>query len=461
MTSPRSSESHRHGFGVVATFSLTLALFLISPSIVRADTKDATNPSSAVAPATPITPMTLWQRWHHFLGGEFVRLQDLDLYGVSAQLPAGYLGLKWAKTTVRAADRYNDRRNLGPILPPLEFALGGKQQLNAGLDVDGTGGSHAFTARYGITDSIDAVIEMPFTFMTVALQPHLRATDDQGNRIGAEAARLLGVTDRRGYNEEDFLYDTFPALGRPTPATHFTGKWLAGDLNGGLMWNYHRQGDFSAAIAGRIYAPTGHTPPPERNLMYGTGPELEISSGSWALAILQAWDMRLLNSHGVQVVLSGQLTTGYRFEQHRPYPSNFVKPQGSVADLAPDTFPDLSQLSGTFRLVPGWATETSAQLGAGFLNLGVAARYGIAYNQKPELYGDPGFRQMVNAMELLASSESHFIQVTAAMHLLPLGIPLQLAIDWKKVITGRNSIVFTDYLGISIDGLVPLFPLWE
>jgi len=112
-------------------------------------------------------------------------------------------------------------------------------------------------------------------------------------------------------------------------------------------------------------------------------------------------------------------------------------------------------------LVPGWATETSAQLGAGFLNLGVAARYGIAYNQKPELYGDPGFRQMVNAMELLASSESHFIQVTAAMHLLPLGIPLQLAIDWKKVITGRNSIVFTDYLGISIDGLVPLFPLWE
>jgi hypothetical protein len=210
-----------------------------------------------------------------------------------------------------------------------------------------------------------------------------------------------------------------------------------------------------------VFFPTGHTPHPNRNLLYGTGPELETGIGGWAVGFTQGSDLRIFKySWWLDIIASSEFSTSYAFAQDREYPTNFPKPSAAATALDAQAFPDLSHLSGTFEYLPGWSVDWTAQLQFSLANLGLGVGYGVSYGQEPELKADPAFVSMVEGLQLLGATSVEMVQLGAMLSLLPL-VPAQLSFQYKKVVDGYNAIVFDDFYQITVKGYIPLFLLWE
>ena len=397
-----------------------------------------------------------------FWEGEIERIGAMDLYGVTSQLPTGYLSVKWQMDFIKAGSRYDDKRKLGPVMPPIEFTQDDKKLISIDLGLEGHGGGHTFQISYGITDPLDWYIEIPFTYMNVSFNPEVAEIDDEGNKIDPSLASVLGVDDPKEYGPGDFLYSTLPQLGRPAPATSYKGRWLLGDVNTGFSWNYYRTPRMSAALTPRIFLPTGHTPPPEQNILYGTGPELETGIGGWGVSATQGYDFRVFrHSIWIDVIASTEATVGYFFEQKRKYPKNFVKPNPLAQALDPATFPDLSNLEGEFTYLPGMSVDWTVQLQFQIAILGLGVGYGIQHTPMPELNGDPDFISMAEGLELLGAQTAQLMQLGVSTSLIPLYIPLNVQFVYKKVLDGFNTIVFDGWYQLTLQGYAPLFLLWE
>ena len=226
-----------------------------------------------------------------FIKGEVKRIIGMNLFGLSSTLPEGYLTLKYDFTNTRAGSRFDEYGKRGPIINPISFAQNGEQIIKANLDVEGHGGSHGFALSYGILDELDAFFEVPFTFMTLKLTPKLDPvyTDEEGNehtvRPTTVYPSLLGIEDTVGYNAQDFLYDTWPKLGRQSPANAYKGEWLMGDIGFGLMYNFFRNEHLSTAVRSRVTLPTGKVQDPNNSILYATGPAIETGLG----VVTQCW----------------------------------------------------------------------------------------------------------------------------------------------------------------------------
>lgn len=396
-----------------------------------------------------------------FMWGELEKIGAMDLYGVTSQLPAGYFSYKWDWGTIKASKRYNDKRKLGPVMEPIEFTDdNGNKIVSIDMGLEGYGGGHTFQFSYGITDPLDWYIEIPYTYMVVKFDPTMEDVDDAGNKVNPGYAPLLGVNDPKNFTGCEFNNKTLPMLGRPAVGTKYEGNWMLGDINTGFSWNIYRTPRFSVALTPRVYLPTGHIAPSNRNLLYGTGPEIETGIGGWAVGATQGYDVRLFKySWWIDVIASSEFTATYALPQERDYPTNFPKPSGA-ASLDPQSFPDLSDLEGTFDYFPGWSMSWTAQLGVHFGPLGLGAGYGIEYSQEPELNGDPDFIMMAQSLELLGASSVEMVQLAASLGLLPF-FPAELSFQWKKVVDGYNAIVFDDFYQITLKGYIPLFVLWD
>lgn len=401
-------------------------------------------------------------RYWDFMMSELERIGELDPYGVTGQLPPGYLSLKWDWGTITASKRYDNQRNLGPVMEPIEFEQDGRKIISVDMGLEGYGGGHTFQVSYGLTGMLDWYIEVPFTYMHVKFDPVMNPVDEEGNRIDPVFAKMLGVTDPKEYNSCDFNYGTLPMLNRPPVATRYDASWLLGDINTGFSWNIYRTPRFSVGLTPRVFLPTGHLPDPNRNLLYGTGPELETGTGGWAVGATQGYDLRVFkHSWWFDVIASTEFTTAYAFEQDREYPTNFPHMKNEVGtDLDAAAFPDLSHLEGTFEYTPGWSVEWTSQLQVSFASLGLGAGYGVSYAQEPELRGDPAFISMARGLELLGAQSLEMVQLGASLSLLPI-LPAQLSFQWKKVVDGYNAIVFDDFFQITVKGFLPVFLLWE
>lgn len=399
-----------------------------------------------------------------FIMRELEYIGELDLYGVSAQLPEGWLKFSWDYGWLKANNRFDRYGNSGPVLSPLIFENNGEEQINVDLDVGGHGSGHTFQVSYGIIDPLDFYIEIPFTAMNLRIDPQVNAIDDDGNRIGELAATVLGVEDRMAYDEEQFLYETFPALGRPTPATGYDGRWLLGDINMGFSWNFFRNSRFSSAWTNRVFLPTGHVPAPETNITYATGPQPEIGVGGWGVSTTTGYDLRLYkHSYWVDIILSTEIGFGYFFKQQRDYPSNFVEPMpglGAIQGFS-DMFPDLSNLEGTFDYTPGFNTSWTAQLNVSVALLNFGFAYGWAHSQKPEMNADPAFLSMVDSLELLGQQSRSEVQIGVSTTLLPLYIPASIGIVRRIMVDGRDTLQFTNFWQLSIETFAPLSMIWD
>ena len=401
--------------------------------------------------------------WFRFIDKEIEKVSGMDLYGVTSQLPEGYLSVKWDWATIKAGKRYNDKRELGPAMPPIEFTEGDQKILSIDMGLEGHGGGHTFQVSYGIIDDLDWYIEFPFTYMHVSFNPKINDIDDDGNKVAPGLyAGLLGISDPKTYSACEFMDNTLPMLGRPAPAIKYDGDWLLGDINTGFSWNIYRTPRFSVALTPRVFLPTGHIPDPENNLLYGTGPELETGVGGWAAGFTQGYDVRLFKySYWIDIIASTEFTASYAFPQDRAYPDNFVKPNELAMKLDPAAFPDLSGLEGNFEYRPGWSMEWTVQLQVQLAILGLGVGYGISHTQEPELNGDPNFLQMARSLELLGAQSMEMIQLAASINLLALYIPVDIAFQWRKVIDGYNAIIFDDYYQITVKAYLPLFLLWD
>jgi hypothetical protein len=394
-----------------------------------------------------------------FMMGELEKIGQLDPYGVTGQLPPGYLSVKWDWGTIRASSRYNNKRELGPVMPPIE--MGDPKQISIDMGLEGYGGGHTFQMSYGITGMLDWYIEVPFTYMNVEFNPDPQVIDDKGNKVDPVLAKMLGVSDPKEYSGCDFNNGTLPMLGRPPVATEYHASWLLGDINTGFSWNVYRTPRYSIGLTPRVFFPTGHTPHPNRNLLYGTGPELETGIGGWAVGFTQGSDLRIFKySWWLDIIASSEFSTSYAFAQDREYPTNFPKPSAAATALDAQAFPDLSHLSGTFEYLPGWSVDWTAQLQFSLANLGLGVGYGVSYGQEPELKADPAFVSMVEGLQLLGATSVEMVQLGAMLSLLPL-VPAQLSFQYKKVVDGYNAIVFDDFYQITVKGYIPLFLLWE
>ena len=396
-----------------------------------------------------------------FVQGEMERIKKLDIYGMTAQLPKGYLAVKWGWTMLRADQRYNAQGELGPVFPPIEFDLDGEKQLSADLGLNGEGGSHNFMVSYGITDHFNYYLQVPLTYMHVRFNPKVNDIDEEGNKVGRSMASLFGIRDRQRYNASNLLYDTFNSLGRPTPGSEFKGSWLLGDVNTGFSWNYLRTYRYSAGLVARVFLPTAHIPPAERNLFFGTGPEIQIGNGGWGTGFSQLYDLRIFKIKDFQLTASTELNVAYFFTQKRDYPTNFVEPDSLATQLDPASFPDLSHLEGTFDYTPGWGFALSGQLDLTYGPLGLGVGYGTRFAQKPEINGDQAFMGMVDSLELLAETSAQILRVGSSLSLLPIYIPAQISFSWDKVVGGRNVIVYTDNYTIQLNLILPVFMLWN
>jgi hypothetical protein len=332
-----------------------------SPARAPVDEPPKASPPPEQTSLTPAAPHTEkpgpWTRWTTFLKSEGERILATDPYGASFQLPKGYLkfGYKWA--SLHGDSRFDNDGHLGPVIPRLQFQVAGQTQLSVDFGVAGHGGSHTFDVGYGILDNLGWYATIPFNYMSVQTNLQVNAVDDQGNHIGSAAASLLGVTDRKAYGPANFVYQTLPQLGRPPLGSSFLGMWLLGDVDTGVAWNYFRNARLSGALTGHLFLPTAHIPPPERDILYATGPELEAGTGGWGVGATQTYDVRLYRSQWVQVVAGGDLSAVYHFPQERPYPTNFIKPQPAAAGLSPQAFPDLCSSRGASRSFPVGASE--------------------------------------------------------------------------------------------------------
>ena len=395
---------------------------------------------------------------------EIVKIGELDIYGSSGQLPQGYFGIKYDWTSIRAGSRYDSTGKRGPVMAPIAFTeADGSKVIEVDLGLSGSGGGHTFQMSYGILDELDWYLELPFTHMKVSLNPSVSDVDDQGNKIKPGLyASGLGVTDTKAYNAADFIYDTLPKLGRASPATGYSAEWLLGDINTGFSWNYFRSKHISFAMTPRIYFPTGKVQDSNNSLFYGTGPAIETGIGGWAVGVSNIMDIRLFQySPWLDIILTTEVNTSYGFPQERKYPTNFEKPLDVATQIDANSFPDLSNLDGTFSYTPGFSVSWLAQLSVNVAFVGFGFAYGIQVSQEPWLEGDPDFVRMAKSLELIGKSELQSIQVGATVSLVPLYVPLSVGFSYRHAVAGRNSIVFEDYYQVSIAGVIPVKPIIE
>ncbi|MBM4371181.1 MAG: hypothetical protein FJ098_05980 [Deltaproteobacteria bacterium] len=406
--------------------------------------------------------------WGRFMDAELDKIGEMDLYGVTSQLPKGYAYIKWDWGMIEAGSRFNNRRQRGPVMAPIEFSDDtdgdgvSEKLISIDMGLEGKGGGHTFQFSYGIIDPLDWYIEVPFTYMKVRFKPKTNIIDEDGNRIAPSLAGFFGVDDPKTFSAAQFNDQILPMLGRPSLDTTYTGRWLLGDINTGVSWNIFRNSRFSVALTPRVYLPTGHTPAADSNILWGTGPELETGIGGWATGFTQGYDLRIYKySYWIDIILSAEFTVGYGFPQKRKYPTNFVPPNPLAVALDPLAFPDLSHLKGTFSYTPGFSVDFALKLGVQVAILGLAAGIGVSHSQEPELVADRSFIQMAKSLELLGQMQQEAFQLAASINLLPFYVPMEMGFSWTKVISGYNAIVFDNFFQFTVKTYFPIWRDWS
>ncbi len=428
----------------------------------------------AVEEAQPVSEdeRGIWDKYVGFMRSELNRIGEMDIWGVTGQLPKGYLSAKYDRGWIRAKHRYDDKRALGPVMKPIEFNQNGEKLLSVDMGLKGYGGGHTFQFSYGITNPLDWYFELPFTYMNIGFNPSLNDIDQEnkrglkGYKIHPLAAGMLNVPDPKKYSACEFMNRTLPFLGRPPVATKYHGEWMLGDINTGFSWNIYRNKWYSLALTPRVFLPTGYTPAPEENLTYATGPGVETGIGGWAVSATEGLDIRLLTIPSIffDSIFSTEFTAGYAFQQKRPYPTNFTKPSDTATQLDPISFPDLSHLEGKFSYTPGWSMSWTAQLNLSLAIFSLGLGYGVDWKGEAELNGDPAFIQMAKGLQLLGTQAVEAVQLAGSINLLglcavlPVCIPAQLSLQYTKVVDGYNALVYDDFWQLTIKGYIPINP---
>lgn len=446
----------------------------------------------ALASAAPAAgAQSLWERYTGYWEEWIERIEPLDLYGVTAQLPKGIFGFKWEWNMRNAAGRFDRHRVRTPILDPIAFGEEDNPLLKLDLGASGGGGGITMQFSYGLTDPLDFYFELPLQRMRVKMRPKLQ-------RIEPTALALINsyvtrdgypTADPEWFDEQGYVRSRYaneaaawflnylPHLGRPVmtdpgpyPEDQGPGKvfdsdgYVLGDINLGFSWNYHRNSRWSGALTGRVYLPTGNLADPNSSLTLGTGPGLDRGTGSFGVGFTKGYDVRLFKyQHWVDLIVSAEFTAAYYFKSRRRYP-NFPEPTdggNALLDLLdPERlyFPDMSDLTGkSYEYTPGIGVAAQMGVSVSVLMFDGGCNIGYQYAQEPELDADWRFETMVRNLEMQAAGHYEVLRCAAGVNLLPLYLPLQIHYQYEKNIGGRNTLIFDDNHWITIQGYIPTY----
>jgi hypothetical protein len=429
-----------------------------------------------------------WKKYTDYWDGLLEKVIELDLYGVTAQLPQGIFSVKYEWNMRNAGGRYDSNRNRTPMAPPISFGEEGSELLIADLGASGGGGGITMQFSYGITDMLDFYFELPFIYLDVQLRPKLRKVDPGANLVInsylPEGYPQLDPSwfDGQGFAKDEFLNEAsawflryLPRLGRPgigdpdnypedlgPGAAYHSNGWILNDINLGFSWNFFRSHRWSGAFTGRVSLPTGNIANPNESLTMGTGPKVDFGTGSFGIGFTQGYDLRVYNyEHWVDIIVSAEFSASYFFKSHRKYP-DFPKPTADgnrlldLLDAERNYFPDLSDLTGkSFGYTPGFGADAMVTLGISSLIFDVGVGIGYSYTSEPEFEADWRFIKMVQALELTLAGHYEILRVAAGINLIPFYVPLQIHYQYEKNIGGRNTLFFTDNHWITVQGYFP------
>jgi hypothetical protein len=430
---------------------------------------------------------SLWSRYVDMYDRAIDRALELDLYGVTAQLPQGFFSYKADWNHRRAAGRFDKHGNKVDLVQPIVFGEADSPDLLLDLGASGAGQGLTLQFSYGITDPLDFYIEIPLISADVHVRPKLR-------RMSTTVAMLLAASLPAGYAPMDlnwfengvtkeqylnaasaWILDYLPRLGRPSleqgagypedlgpgKAYHSDG-WVLADINLGCSWNFFRSHRWSGAFTGRVYFPTGNVPDPNNSLPLGTGAEIGQGQGSFGIGFTQGYDVRVYQyKYWLDILLSAEFTAAYYFEHQRRYP-DFPRPTSdgqTVLDLLDpnrEIFPDMSDLTGkSYGYSPGFGASAFLMLGISSLIFDVGIGLGYFYSQEPTLDADERFAMMVSNLEMQLAGEYQKFRASAGVTLIPFYIPLQIHYQHERDIGGRNMIYFDQNHWIKIKGFFP------
>ena len=416
-----------------------------------------------------------WDEW-------FERIVELDLYGLTSQLPQGVFAYKIEWNTRDAVGRFNNHRVRTPILEPITFG-GDDENPLLSLDLGASGGGSGITLQfsYGITDPLDFYMEVGLQRMNVQMRPSLGRADPLLVAIAGGNPDWFNadgtVKERYAQDAAAWFLDLLPELGRPAmrdpgvwPTDLGPGKeydsdgYVLADINLGFSWNYHRNSRWSGALTGRVYLPTGGLANPNNSLTLATGPGLDRGTGSFGFSFTKGYDVRLYQyEHWVGLVLSAEVTAGYFFKSKRRYP-DFPKPTARGNQLLdmldPDRayFPDMSDLTGkSYEYTPGIGAAAQLGFSVAFLMFDAGCSVGYQFSQEPELNADWRFETMVKNLEMQANGHYEILRCAAGANLLPLYVPFQIHYQYEKNIGGRNTMIFGNNHWVTIQGYIPTY----
>ncbi len=429
-----------------------------------------------------------WEQYRNYWDEMLEKVVDLDLYGVTAQLPEGIFGFKYEWNMRDASGRFDSRRVRTEMSPPIAFGEEGDEILMLDMGVSGGGGGVTMQFSYGITDMLDFYFELPFTQATVQMRPKM-------SKLAPFGALLINSMLPEGYPEIDtswfdqdgntidehlneasaWLLGYLPRLGRPVagdpnnyPAdlgpgsTYRSNGLVLADINMGFSWNFLRNERWSGAFTGRVYFPTGNIANPNSSLTLGTGPKIDWGTGSFGAGFTQGYDLRLFKyKHWIDVILSAEFSAVYYFKSHRRYP-DFPEPTedgNALLDLLDperNYFPDMHDLTGkNYGYTPGLGSDAMLTLGLTSLIFDAGISVGYRYASEPELDGDWRFVNMVKGLELQLAGHYEIMRVSAGINLLPFYVPIQIYYQYEKNIGGRNTLIFEHNHWITVKGYIP------
>lgn len=438
---------------------LALFVLLVFAATAAADDTEPEPPDQNDGPAVegeavdeykPITgppPKFLgkYGRWIKHV--ERMALEELDLWGGSTTVPQGFLVGMFGYGTMRAAQRFNNKRELENIIPvfdvPDPFNIGG-DFFSLDFNVNGTTRGYFVALSYGVTDNIMVGAGMVMAQVEIKMDPIFTP----------------GTCERVGVATREEFYRLLEQLGRPRPKhVYKTDTVDLGDLDLFMTWNYFRNDWFSTATTQHLYVPTAHTAEPDRAIIFALGPDLDTGNAAWGVGLGEVFDFRPPAPANV-VTFTFTVDGAVYFQSKRESPK-FLKPNRDVWDYMKsqgvelDFFPDLSDIDGHYYYTPPPWVALSGGIGAGPLS--IAYRHGWGFEGRYQT-NSPGFQQVIDEIGLVGTGDDGRIITALSIPLTPLFIPGVAQIRFEYFTDGRNAMVFRDVYQMGVGLFVPIAP---
>lgn len=411
---------------------------------------------------------SLWQRYRHYYDEQLSAVLAKPLWGNTTQLPKGLIKIKYDFVAASATRFFNGQGKSVPLMPPIVFAdfPSAGDRLVIKPKVQGHGGEHKFFVSYGITDLLNAFLQMPFTSADTSLK--LRLTNN---------GQPLGDLERA------VLESYIQANGRPLPGNKFHGTMDLGDMRGGVSWNAFRNDVVSFALIPAITFPTGKVADPNNSLTFILGPEIDRGMHAWAANLTATFDVRPLQ----WLIFSFETNASYRFPYERKSPkwlpiknckrlqdqaqrdqycSTSSAPYDPLYDLQMSrVFPNMSKLAKTYRVLPGLSTGLTAALIFNIKGISLQGAWQFSHNEAPTIKvkgrtaSGAAFESFTRSVELFAASEIHVLAVGLQLPLFPFYIPLRLTPTARFVVAGKNVVRLDNQFGITVEFFLPLLDL--